>query len=248
MPDTRSHPLPDLIARIAQGDRRAFDAFYDATSAQANALCLSVLKDRRAAEEALEQVYIQVWRQAGAGTGGLSPQAWLTTLVRTQAMAGREGGPARPATPVAAALTDPVVAVRQVYLEGLSLADFADHTGLSAETAHQHLHAGLADMGAAFEGPEDGQAAEMALGLRRAGDPALQARLLHWQEKLAALAGNLTPVMAPARARQRIREALGHGQPPLSVDPAARRPRWRGAVLVALMALAAALAWYLTRA
>ena len=59
-------------------------------------------------------------------------------------------------------------------------------------------------------------------------------------------ADDLTPVMAPARARQRIREHLGHGTAPLSVDPLQRAPRWRGplGIIVAILLIAAA-AWYL---
>ena len=62
--------------------------------------------------------------------------------------------------------------------------------------------------------------------------------------KLARFADDLTPVMAPARARQRIREHLGHGMAPLSVDPLERRPWWRGPFGIIAILLAAALAWY----
>ena len=47
--------------------------------------------------------------------------------------------------------------------------------------------------------------------------------------------------MAPARARQGIRERLGHGLAPLAEDPAAQTPWWRrpGAALAGLAAIAA---------
>ncbi len=64
LPDARQKTLDSLIARVAQGDRRAFDTLYENTSAQLNALCLSILKDRREAEETLEQVYIALWKEA----------------------------------------------------------------------------------------------------------------------------------------------------------------------------------------
>lgn len=94
-------------------------------------------------------------------------------------------------------------------------------------------------------------AAELALGLlsgpeaeaavaRLSTDPAFAGLVRDWQERLAAMAENLTPVMAPARARQGIRERLGHIAAPLSEDPAARGGWWRGpwAVLGGLLAVA----------
>ncbi|MDM7459589.1 MAG: anti-sigma factor [Paracoccus sp. (in: a-proteobacteria)] len=104
---------------------------------------------------------------------------------------------------------------------------------------------------------DEALAAELALGLldgdeaavavaRLSSDPAFAQSVLDWQERLAELAENLTPVMAPARARQAIRERLGHAVAPLSVDPNARMPWWRGpfgliAGLLAVAVLAAIL-------
>ncbi|MBW7056570.1 anti-sigma factor [Paracoccus bogoriensis] len=94
-------------------------------------------------------------------------------------------------------------------------------------------------------------AAELALGLldgpeaeaavaRLSTDLAFAQLVRDWQERLAALAESLTPVMAPARARQGIRERLGHSAAPLSEDPAAPSGWWRGpwAVLAGLLAVA----------
>ncbi len=101
-------------------------------------------------------------------------------------------------------------------------------------------------------------AAELALGLLE-GDEAAQAvaRLAQdadfaqsvraWQERLAGLAEELTPVMPPARARQRIREELGLAEPPLSRIPDSRIRWWQrplplfGALGSGLAALAVAL-------
>lgn len=92
-------------------------------------------------------------------------------------------------------------------------------------------------------------AAELALGLlegdeagaavaRLSSDPDFAQAVRDWQERLAGLADQLTPVMPPARARQRIREALGHGRAPLSQPAEAPRPWWRSSV-AALLGLAA---------
>lgn len=101
-------------------------------------------------------------------------------------------------------------------------------------------------------------AAELALGLlegdeaaaavtRLGSDPAFAQAVRDWQERLATLAEGLTPVMPPARARQRIRETLGHGVAPLSVDPTERPAWWRGPLgaILGLAAVAAVAAYLL---
>lgn len=99
------------------------------------------------------------------------------------------------------------------------------------------------------EEQDDALAAELALGLlegdeaqdavaRLAEDPGFAQAVRDWQERLAGLAEGLTPVMAPARARQGIREKLGHGLAPLSDAPADGR-RWWQRPIPALAGLAA---------
>lgn len=96
---------------------------------------------------------------------------------------------------------------------------------------------------------DEALAAELALGLldgpeaetavsRLTSDPGFAEAVRGWQERLAGLAEGLTPVMAPARARQNIRERLGHAIPPLLNDPTERTPWWRGP-LGAILGLAA---------
>ncbi|MFC3167928.1 sigma factor [Paracoccus fontiphilus] len=253
MPDARGTMLQDQIGRVAQGDRHAFDELYQATSARLNAVCLSVLRDRREAEEVLEQVYIDIWKTARdfAGTG-LSPATWLVTVARDRAI--QRSGTTGPALPATGDVTHPARAVRSAYLQGMSLAEFSDRAGIPADAARQRLHEGFAALGAS-EG-DDLLAAELALGMaggtdaaatsRLAADPAFARQVRDWQERLALFADDLTPVMAPARARQRIRESLGHGTAPLSVDPLERTPWWRGTggIVIAIL-LATALGWYL---
>ena len=243
LPDARQIPLDSLIARVAQGDRRAFDALYEGTSARLNALCLSILKDRREAEEVLEQVYIGIWKDAARfADSGLSPMAWLVTQARDRAME-RRRTLALPG-PAPGGDGDAVTLLRTAYLEGLDCRQLASRHGLSPDEARHALHEGLERLsGHAADECDSLAAAEQALGLRTgpAPDPA---QLAEWQERLARFADGLTPVMAPARARQRIREHLGHGVAPLSVDPLERTPWWRGPFGIIVIVLIVALAWY----
>lgn len=87
MSDARRTALEDLIARVALGDRAAFDALYDATSARLHAVCLSLLRDRPEAEDTLQEVYVSIWRNASRyAANGLSPMTWLITIARNRAI------------------------------------------------------------------------------------------------------------------------------------------------------------------
>jgi RNA polymerase sigma-70 factor (ECF subfamily) len=84
-------PSPDdpaaLIARIARGDRDAFGRFYDAFAARAFGLIRRVVRDPGAAEDVLQEVFWQVWREAAQYDPGRGrPEAWLLMRARTRAI------------------------------------------------------------------------------------------------------------------------------------------------------------------
>jgi len=88
MPDSgRSTEAADLVDRIAQGDREAFSRFYDAFAGHALGLIRRVLRDPGAAEEVLQEVFWQVWREAPSYDSRRgSAVAWLLTCARTRAI------------------------------------------------------------------------------------------------------------------------------------------------------------------
>jgi RNA polymerase sigma-70 factor, ECF subfamily len=76
-----------LIARVARGDREAFSRFYDACAGLAFGVIHRVLRDRAAAEEVLQEVFWQVWREADRYDQRRgSPEAWLLMRARTRAI------------------------------------------------------------------------------------------------------------------------------------------------------------------
>lgn len=76
-----------MLARTGLGDRDAFAALYEATSAKLHAICVSMLRDRPEAEEALQEVYIKIWRNSNRYTvNGLSPMTWLIAIARNTAI------------------------------------------------------------------------------------------------------------------------------------------------------------------
>lgn len=84
MPDTT---LDELLARVALGDRAAFRKLYGQSSAQLFGCCLRILKERRDAEDALQEIYIRIWHRAGsfraeAGTA----LGWMLAIARNHAI------------------------------------------------------------------------------------------------------------------------------------------------------------------
>jgi RNA polymerase sigma-70 factor (ECF subfamily) len=76
-----------LMLRIAQGDEQALGALYDRWSPLVFSVCAHILGDDDEAEEAVEETFWQVWRQAArydAERGAVS--TWLTTVARTRAL------------------------------------------------------------------------------------------------------------------------------------------------------------------
>src|SRR5207247_4748103 len=83
---SRSDDAAALIARIAHGDRDAFGRFYDGFAGLALGLIRRVLRDPAAAEEVLQEVFWQVWREAAHYDPRRgSPEAWLLMRARTRA-------------------------------------------------------------------------------------------------------------------------------------------------------------------
>jgi RNA polymerase sigma-70 factor (ECF subfamily) len=74
-----------LLGEIARGDRDAFARFYDLHAALVHTFALRILRERGEAEEVVQDVFVQVWRQAGAYSPDRgTPEAWLITLTRSR--------------------------------------------------------------------------------------------------------------------------------------------------------------------
>src|SRR5439155_1069359 len=83
----RSDDAAALIARIAQGDREAFSRFYDAFARTVFGLIRRVLRDSAPAEEVLQEVFWQVWRDASQFDPRRgSPETWLLMRAKSRAI------------------------------------------------------------------------------------------------------------------------------------------------------------------
>ncbi len=188
--------LERLLARYALGDRVAFSALYDRTSAKLFGVCLRILKDRGAAQDILQDVYVRIWQAAGrARAAGCSPMGWMVALARNaaidrlrqrreteveidKAIAIADPAPGPGAATVAADIRrriddclgelDPgkADAVRGAYLDGLTYEELATRHGVPLDMMRTGLRRSLLALRACMGGSTGG-----APVMERDGDP-----------------------------------------------------------------------------
>lgn len=83
------YPAPDsaLVERMMAGDENALAALYDRYSGMLFAMLVRILRDTGAAEEVLQDLFLQLWRSAArydAARGSLP--AWLLVIGRNRAI------------------------------------------------------------------------------------------------------------------------------------------------------------------
>lgn len=173
MPDTlKAQGFNDgaLISAIRSGNQEAVAQLYDRYSSIVYAVALRVLGDTGAAEDVLQEVFMQLWRNPGAfdaSRGNLAP--WLAVIARNRAVdALRKRRPtadigetivsveqdfagdadrARAAEKVRALLTEMPNLQRQAlemaYFEGYSHSEISAKTGEPLGTIKTRIRTGL---------------------------------------------------------------------------------------------------------
>lgn len=77
----------DLVVRLARGDERALDALYRRYAGLVRRVLVRMLGESGEAEEVLQEVFLQVWRQAVRySEERASPQRWILVLARSRAL------------------------------------------------------------------------------------------------------------------------------------------------------------------
>jgi RNA polymerase sigma-70 factor (ECF subfamily) len=76
-----------LIRQVANQDREAFSQLYDRFSSLVFSLSMRILRVRSDAEDLLQEVFMQVWRQAKSySVERGSPEAWIINIARSRAI------------------------------------------------------------------------------------------------------------------------------------------------------------------
>ncbi|MFJ6793768.1 ECF RNA polymerase sigma factor SigK [Streptomyces sp. NPDC091268] len=86
-PDPAGGDLTDVMHKVAQGDKQAFSALYDALAPMVFGIIVKVVRDRAQSEEVAQEVMINLWRQAAryrpeAG----SVTTWAATIAHRRAV------------------------------------------------------------------------------------------------------------------------------------------------------------------
>lgn len=100
--------LVELMVLTGQDDRAAFAELYRLTSAKLFGVCLRICGEAQGAQDVLHEVYLTIWRRAGAfEPGRASPITWLATIARNRAIdwvraqGTRRAAPIEDAAPIA---------------------------------------------------------------------------------------------------------------------------------------------------
>jgi RNA polymerase sigma factor (sigma-70 family) len=76
-----------LLARVASGDEDALGRLYDRFGSVAYGLALRVLRDERLAEDAVQDAFVAVWRQAASfRPERATARTWVLTFVHRRAV------------------------------------------------------------------------------------------------------------------------------------------------------------------
>jgi RNA polymerase sigma-70 factor (ECF subfamily) len=161
-----------LIERIAARDAGAIASLYDRHSRVLYSLICRILRDRREAEEILQDVFLVAWTRIDTYDRELgSPMAWLVRIARNRAIdrlrANQVRARAREAASAANATESPETAalvserrrllrraldtlppeqrqlIATAYFEGLSQSELAQHFELPLGTVKTRIRSGL---------------------------------------------------------------------------------------------------------
>jgi RNA polymerase sigma-70 factor, ECF subfamily len=83
----RNARLMELLARTALADQAAFERLYRLTSPHLYGVAIRILRESAAAEEVLQESFVNVWHHAGSYVAARSqPLTWLTSIVRNRCL------------------------------------------------------------------------------------------------------------------------------------------------------------------
>ena len=156
MPDASNDPasiarehLRAAMARLADGDSAALEEIYQATRVKLFGICLRILGDTKEAEDALQDVYINLWQRADRyDPTRASPISWLATFARNRAIDRLRTGKVRGgAVPVeeAAPLADQAPLAEALLIDAENSAQIHQCLGALDDRTQTHIRSAFFD-------------------------------------------------------------------------------------------------------
>jgi RNA polymerase sigma factor (sigma-70 family) len=126
MRDAARAELVAILLRTGEEDRAAFRELYQRTNAKLFGVCLRICGEREAAADVLHDVYLTIWRRAGAyEPSRASPITWLATIARNRAIDWRRAQGSRPTSGLEEApdIADPALLAREALIADAEVQD-----------------------------------------------------------------------------------------------------------------------------
>ena len=99
-----------LLARVAQGDRRAIQLLFHRYQLKVYRFVLRLVANHASAEDIVSEVLLELWRHAGSFEGRASLSTWILAIARNKAVSALRGRIDQPLEDgVAEAIPDPAI-------------------------------------------------------------------------------------------------------------------------------------------
>jgi RNA polymerase sigma-70 factor (ECF subfamily) len=140
--------LVDALVRVREGSQPALAEVYNRTSTKLFGICLRILGDRSEAEDALQEVYVNVWRRAGSfDPSRASPISWLAAMARNRAIDHVRSSGRRKQDPMelAAEIADDAASAPELIEQGQESGRLHDCLGTLEQRQSQAIRAAFFD-------------------------------------------------------------------------------------------------------
>jgi RNA polymerase sigma-70 factor (ECF subfamily) len=102
-----------LIARVAEGDRRAMQLLFTRHQQRVYRFVLRLVGNNATAEDIVSDVFIDLWRQAARFEGRAQPSTWLLAIARNKALSAMRRRIDQPLDAMAEAVPDPAATAEE---------------------------------------------------------------------------------------------------------------------------------------
>jgi RNA polymerase sigma-70 factor, ECF subfamily len=106
-----------LVARVAQGDRRALELLFARHQQRVYRFALRLVANGATAEEIVSDVFIELWRRAASFQGRAQVSTWLLAITRNKALSALRGRIDQPLEH-ALAIPDPAITAEEALDAG----------------------------------------------------------------------------------------------------------------------------------